>query len=286
MHVWLQDRLVDAADARISVFDRGFRAGEGVFETIRSYRGHPFRLGAHLDRAADGASTLGFAFPARDRLRRAVIDTAAAAGPDRDAVLRLTVTPGLIEPGSPFPGTPTGAPTVVVTAQPHEVDPTTYTRGVTAVTLARARELPDVKAVSYLTASLARREATARGADEALLTTPDGLLLEGSYSNVFLVHEGRLTTPALEVGILPGVTRAVVLELAGAEGLEVEERRIGRGELLEAEEVFLTATTREIVPLVAVDGSRIGDGRPGPTTTALLERYRHEVERERAGGTA
>lgn len=280
MYVWLNDRVIDAADARISVYDRGFRTGEGIFETLRAYRGHPFRLSAHLDRAGSGGRSLGFSLPDRALLSEAVLATARANDPDEDQVLRLTVTPGAIDPASPFPGRAVGAPTVVVTAQPLHVPEGTYERGVTAVTLARSRELPEVKSVSYLSASLARREAQRRGAEEALLVTPEELLLEGSYSNIFLVNPGVLVTPALELGILPGVTRAVVLELAREAGLSVQQREVHRDELSAHEEAFLTATTREIVPLVEVDGAAIADGRPGPVTAELLRRYRAEVDRE------
>jgi D-amino acid aminotransferase len=278
--VWLNDGLVPADEARISVFDRGFRSGEGIFETVRAYGTHPFRLDAHLARAEAGAHELGFAFPPREDVAEAIRATATANAAGSDLALRLTVTPGPIEPGSPFPGAPSDAPTLVVTAHPLEIDPDTYRRGVRAAAIPRSRELPGVKAVSYLTASLARREAQERGASEALLVTPDEEVLEGSYSNVFAVIDGTPVTPPLEAGILAGVTRAVVLEIAGEAGVPVDERSLPLAALLAAEEAFLTASTREIVPIVSVDGHDIGDGTPGPVTTRLLEGYRAEVRRE------
>lgn len=278
--MWVGDRLLPARQAHISVFDRGFRAGEGIFETLRAYGQHPFRLDAHLDRAAAGAETLGFVLPDRELLRHAVTETAVANGTEAGTGLRLTVTPGAIDPASPFPGATAGGPTVVVTAQPLAIDDAVYRRGVAAVIVDRSRELPGVKAVSYLAASLARREARRQGAEEALLATTDGRVLEGSYSNLFLVAGDLLVTPPLDAGILPGVTRAVTLEIAAEAGLDSEQRQITTAELFAADEAFLTATTRELVPLVTVAGHRIGDGRPGPTTAMLHHAYRQEVRRE------
>lgn len=281
MQVWIDDGLVDAAEASVSVFDRGFRSGEGVFETLRSYGGHPFRLEAHLDRAAAGARTLGFELPDRRVLRDAVRSTAAAnTRDDRDLAVRLTVTPGRIDPASPFPGTPVGGPLVVVTTHGLRIPPAVYEAGIAAVTVPRVRELPEVKAVSYLAASLAKREAQRRGGDEALLVDPDGSVREGSYSNVFVVLDGELVTPPVSAGILPGVTRAVVLELADTLRLRCAERTVAADELRSAEEVLLTATTREVVPVTSVDGRTLGDGRPGPMARRLLTAYRSEVRRE------
>lgn len=284
MDVWLGDRLVPAAEARISVFDRAFRSGEGIFETIRAYGTHPFRLDAHLERAERGASVLGFTLPDPDVLRTAIHETARANAREGDLALRLTVTPGPVEPGSPFPGTPTGGPTVVVIAHPLRIDPATYERGVSAATVTRTRELPEVKAVSFLAAGLARREATQRGADEALLVTPDGSVLEGSYSNVFAVLDGVLVTPPIDAGILPGVTRSVVLDVARDSGIEVEERLLALADVIAADEAFLTASTREVVPLVRIDADLVSGGMPGPVSRQLLAAYRDEVRREAAAG--
>lgn len=276
---WVGNHLVGVGEARVSVFDRGFRSGEGVFETLRGYSAHPFRLGRHLDRAAQGASLLGFDLPPRSLLTEAVTATARANFPDRDCALRLTVSAGRVDPASSFPGDPVAEPMVVVTAQPLRVDPSLYARGIGAVSVPWSRELPQVKAVSHLAAALARQRATAKGAQEALLTA-GGLVLEGSYSNVFAVRHGRVVTPPVDGGILPGVTRAVTLEVAATQGVAVEERALTLEELLEAEEAFVTASTRELVPLVRVDGRPVGEGVPGPLTRALHEGYRAEVRRE------
>ncbi|MFN2556438.1 MAG: aminotransferase class IV [Nitriliruptorales bacterium] len=264
----------------MSVFDRGFRYGEGVFETLRAYGTHPFRLEAHLDRAEDGARQLGFDLPSRPLLTEAILATAGANEGESDLALRVTVTPGLIDPDSPFPGRPLGSSNLVVTAQPIAYGEELYREGVSAAVVTVARELPHIKALSYLAAALARREAQRRGAEEALLTDARGMVLEGSYSNVFIVVGGLVLTPPLGAGILPGVTRAVTLEVAAELGVPVVERPLPLSELLGADEAFLTASTRELVPLVRVAGVPIGSGSPGPTTRNLHEGYRAEVRRE------
>jgi branched-subunit amino acid aminotransferase/4-amino-4-deoxychorismate lyase len=281
--VWVDGALVPASAAHVSVYDRGFRGGEGVFETLRAYGDHAFRLGAHVDRAVAGAAELGFTLdPAL--LRTAVAATAAANLPvvdGADTAVRLTTSAGPIDPDSLFPGVPDGRPTVVVTS--HRLRPQ-RTGGSTAITVPLARDLPHVKAVSYLVALTARRRAREAGADEALLTTDDGRVLEGSSSNVFAVVGGRLVTPPLREGLLAGVTRSVVLEVAVHRSLAVEQRPLTIAELTGADEAFLTATTREVIPLTRVDGIAIGTGRPGRLTAAIHAGYRDEVGRERADG--
>jgi D-alanine transaminase len=281
--VWVDGALVPAGAAHVSVYDRGFRGGEGVFETMRAYGDHAFRLGAHVDRAVAGAEALGFTLDP-SVLRTAVATTAAANLPvvdGADSAVRLTTSAGPIDPDSLFPGTPEGRPTIVVTS--HRLRPP-RTGGSSAVTVPLARDLPHVKAVSYLVALTARRRARERGADEALLTTGDGRVLEGASSNVFAVVDGRLVTPPLREGLLAGVTRSVVLEVAARRSLVVEERPLTIAELAGADEAFLTATTREVIPLTRLDDAPIGSGGPGELTAAIHAGYRDEVARERAAG--
>lgn len=277
---WVDTGLVPLAEARVNVLDQGFRTGEGVFETLRAYAGHPFRLGAHLDRAADGARRLGFALPPRDEVERAVRATIDAnRGLAADLAVRVTITPGPLDPSTPWPPAPTGRPTLVVTAhalhdRPGDRD------GVTAATVGWGREVAEVKAVSYLASTLARRAAARAGADEALLTDGRGHVVEGATSNVFAVTGDRLHTPPTDGGLLAGVTRATVLELAPGAGLTVAEAPLTVAALRDADEAFLTASTREVVPLVQVDGTTVGDGRPGPVTARLHAVYRAAVRRE------
>lgn len=281
MQAWVDGELVPLERASVHVLDQGFRTGEGVFETLRAYGRHPFRLGRHLDRAAAGATRLGFEIPSSDELARAVRATVDAnAHHGDDLAVRLTVTPGPLDPYAPWPMSSLGQPTVVVTAHALRLSPRLYAQGVRAVTVPWVREVPDVKSVSYLTASMARRRARALGADEALLGDGAGHVLEGASSNVFAVVEGRLVTPPLDAGLLAGVTRGTVLELARAHDLPVAEVPLTRAEVDAAQEVFLTASTREVVPVVQVDDTVIGDGEPGPVSRRLLDAYRDLVRAE------
>lgn len=285
---WVDGRLVPAEEAVVSVYDRGFRAGEGVFETFRAYGPHVFRLLAHLRRAASGAAFLGFPVDV-GRLAEAVTGTAVANLDEHDgadSVVRLTATPGRLDPRSPFPGRPVGGPTVVVTSHPLDLPEGLYRDGVSATAVPWARELPEVKAVSYLAATVARQRARREGADEALLTDHAGRVLEGSSSNVFAVVDGTLVTPPVSAGLLAGVTREVVLTVAASEGIPVAERQLTVAELAAADEALLTATTREVVPLVRFAGRPISDGRPGPVTRRLHAAYRDEVRREAADAGA
>ena len=283
MTAWVDGELVPLERATVSVLDPGFRTGEGVFETMRAYGRHVFRLGQHLDRAATGAVRLGFEVPPRDQLVaavRATVDSNAEVAPD--LAVRLTVTPGPLDPYAPWPMSPLGQPTVVVTAHALRLSPAMYELGVRAITVPWRRELADVKSVSHLTATMARRRARALGADEALLCDHDDHVAEGASSNVFAVTGDRLRTPPLGPGLLAGVTRATVLELADELGVDVDQARMPLADVYAADEVFLTASTRELVPVVRVDETAVADGRPGALTRRLHAAYRDRVRREAA----
>jgi branched-chain amino acid aminotransferase len=287
--VWIDGDLVPATQATVSVFDRGFRNGEGVFETFRAYGDFVFRIDEHLRRAHAGAAELGFDAGPPARLRDAVTRTAQAnlaALEGRDSALRLTVSAGPIDPDSPFPGRAVGSPTAVVTSHALALPPDRFERGARAVTVPLARELPHVKAVSYLVAVTARRRAREEGADEALLTTATGEVLEGAGSNLFVVVDGALVTPPLDAGLLAGVTRSVVLEVAERLGVPCATVPLSTAQVHGADEAFLTATTREVTPLLAVDGRTIGSGVPGPVTTGIAAGYRAMVDEERAAAAS
>ena len=281
MTAWVDGELVPLERASVNVLDQGFRTGEGVFETMRAYGRHVFRVDAHLERAATGAVRLGFEVPSHDELAAAVAATVDAnAGAAPDLAVRLTVTPGPLDPHAPWPMSPLGQPTVVVTAHALYPSPALYEDGVRAIAVPWRRELADVKAVSYLSATMARRRARALGADEALLCDDADHVAEGASSNVFAVIDDRLVTPPLGAGLLAGVTRATVLELARGLDLAVDEEPLPLGSLYAADEVFLTASTRELVPVVRVDETTVGDGHPGPTTRRLHAAYRDRVALE------
>jgi len=282
---WVGDGMVAANEATVSVFDRAFRGGEGVFETMRAYGSHVFRLDRHLDRALAGAEVLGFTPPSRESLRCAVT-TAVTANAEtlgqQGGAVRLTVTPGAVDPHSPFPGTPDLAALTVVTVQPVADMTDLWANGVRAATVPWGREVPSVKAVSYVASSMARRRARDAGADEALFTDDSDHVLEASAANVFAIFESLLVTPPVDAGLLPGITRQAVLEVTQSCGLTATEAPLTLSALIGADEAFLTASTREIVPLVAVDGEPIGSGHPGPRTAAIHAAYRTLVQAEGA----
>ncbi len=284
MWVHLNGRLVEESEARLSVFDRGFLFGDGIFESMRAVAGTVFRLDRHLARLQRSAALIGLDLPAPAASLGESVRALLRENRLADARIRVTVTRG---PGSPgdYVEAP-GPPTMVMTAASFVgLAGGTHERGVEVAIPGRQqvprRALdPAIKSISRLHLVLARREAKERGAFEAILLDGDGNLTEGTASNLFLAVRGRLLTPPVPEGGLPGLTREAVIELARQAGIEVIEERLPADSLAAAAEVFLTNTTWEVLPVVAVEGRRVGDGRPGPVATALLARYRDLVRRE------
>jgi branched-chain amino acid aminotransferase len=282
--VHLNGRLVEEAAAVLPVTDRGFLYGDGVFESMRAVHGRIFRLEAHLERLEHSASLAEIdGVPSRAVLAGELRDL-LEANRLRDARLRLTLTRGAGRPGD-YVGA-LGAPTRVATAASFTgIDARLHAEGVGLVVV-RRQAVPAavldaaIKTTSRLSAVLARREAARAGAFEAALLDAAGQLTEGTTSNLFLVRDGRVLTPAIDGNALPGVTRAVVLETARAAGIEVEEGPLPRRRLDEADEIFLTNTSWEVLPVTSVDGRPAGGGRPGPVTGTLLRSYREQVRRE------
>lgn len=266
--VWIDGRLVPAADATVSVFDHGLTVGDGVFETLRVYRGTPFALRRHLDRLERSAAGLGLAPPDRDLVAAAAAEVVAAGGLD-DARLRITLTAGPAPLGS---GRGSAAPTLVVAVAP--LDPPAPTVDVVVVPWVRNERgaLSGLKTTSYGENVVALARATASGAGEAIFANTVGQLCEGTGSNVVLGVGGRLVTPTLASGCLAGVTRALVLERC-----DVEEADLPVGALAEADEAFLTSTTREVQPIARVD-ARLLPGAPGPLTRAAAAAFRDLVD--------
>ena len=276
--IFLNGRLVPAAEARIDPADRGLLLADGLFETLPSQDGRPVLLDRHLERLERGAAILGIPLPlSRDELSRAAADTLAASGLGTgSASLRITVTRGPGPRGLLPPAEP--EPTLMVTASAIPPLPDGPARAIIATTRRNEHSpLANVKALGYLDNILARREAEARGADEALLLNTAGRLASASAANLFLVRGGSLLTPPSSEGVLPGVTRAAVIELAEGQGLTVAEVSMEPADLSTADEAFLTNSLIELRALVAVDGKAIGGGRPGPVTERLHQAYREAV---------
>ncbi|MEO6120962.1 MAG: aminotransferase class IV [Acidimicrobiales bacterium] len=263
MTVWLNGSLVDDAAATVAVNDHGFTVGDGVFETLKSYAGQPFAVDRHLARLAASAAGLGLEAPPDDVLRRAVAAVVAAHG-GGDMSLRITVTSG---PGPAGSGRGDGNPTVVVTAAPLAVWSTAAAVAVVPWPRNERGALVAIKTTSYAENVVALAWAARRGAEEALFVNLAGRLCEGTGSNLFVVLAGRLLTPPLSAGCLAGVTRAVVLESTAA-----EEADLGPADLLDADEAFLTSTTREVQAIGTVDGSPLPPA-PGPVTRAAAAAF-------------
>ncbi len=288
--VYLNGSLVPRPQAKISVSDHGFLYGYGLFETMRAYHGKMFLLERHLKRLLGAAAIIGLGQKlAGIDLEKACRDT-LAANELKDARVRLTVTNG---EGLALPWVDaSGAPNVVVTAAPYTpFPPQKYHEGFKAglVSVRRSRQsvVSSMKSINYLLNVMARMEAAANGMDEALLLNDDGYIAEGGGSNVFFVRSSKLVTPSLSNGILPGVTREVVMELADRLGMETTEGTVGIGVFSKCEEAFFTNALIEIMPLVAVrDGAgkmiTIGSGKPGEMTRKLMAAYKERVERETA----
>lgn len=275
--VYLDGRFLAEPEARIPVGDRGLLYGDAIFETIRTYRGVPHLLGEHVERLRHGTRALGFALPRPPGgWRRIVAELLDKNGRGRgDAAIRITVTRG---PGGDGLLPPRCTrPTILATMR--ELDPripALRERGASVVIVpfepGHAGPLAGVKTTGYAAAILAKRAASRSGAFEGLYSGSRGLLSEGATSNLFLVRRGRLETPPLERGGLPGITRARVIELARRGGVPVVERPLRRSDLLQAEEAFLTATTIEVLPIRTVD-ERDLPGAPGPLTRHLQALY-------------
>ena len=280
-YCWLGDKLVPERSAKVSVLDRGLLLGEGLFETMRAYNGKVFALGRHYKRMKAGARVLEIPLPPLRYVEDAIAKL-LAANRLSEARVRLTITSG---PGGPglLPTGPT-SPTMIILAHPLDALPDRlYRKGARAVILpirkSTGSTLTGIKTTSYVENIIGRRMAKKAGADEGIFLNSEGDLCEGAASNIFLVKYSDLYTPDTGSGCLPGITREIVLELAPKAGLTPQERALSPIDLVDAEEAFITSSTRELIPLVEVDGDEIGEGRPGSKTARLRQIYREMVER-------
>ena len=279
--IYLNGQLVTHSKAKLSPFDHGFLYGYGLFETMRAYNGNIFRLDRHLARLRHSAQSLGLAHnviasEAKQPLETACMET-LEANKLKNARLRLTIAAGEGDM-TPDPGT-CSSHTVLVTAQNLvPLAPEKYESGFKAVLSSLRRNsqspLSRVKSTCYMENILARMEARAAGCDEAILLNERGYLAEGSTANIFLVSKGELVTPSLESGVLPGITREAVLEIAQASNIKTAERQVELRELTEAEESFITNSILEIMPLSCFDGKPIGSGKAGQLSKKLMAAYK------------
>jgi len=273
LKVYINGEMLEERDAKVSVFDSGFLLGDGLFETMRAYNGTIFALDSHLGRLIGAARVLELRnLPDKPELADACNQTVKINGLF-EARVRLTVTRGLPD---------ASVPTVVVTAVPFEgYNEELYEKGMSAITLPGYRcsnsLLSAIKSISYLSSILARREAVASNSDEAILINEHGRITEGSFTNVFAVKEGELYTPPIKEGLLPGITREFIIEVASKAGYRIHQHTMPVAKIFDFDELFLTNSLMEIMPLTKVDGNLIGNGRPGPITEDLARLYKENL---------
>lgn len=274
---FLNGRFMPLAEAMVPVEDRGYQFGDGVYEVIRTYRGVPFQLEAHVARLERSAVAIGLPLPFRAAEWSSYVAEGIRLAGYAESKVYIQLTRGVAPRDHLFPvGTP---PTAVMTVrQMRSLDPVLCATGVPVITVADLRwGRCDIKSLNLLPNVMARQQAKDAGAFEAIFVRA-GEVSEGAVSNVMLVRAGVLVTAPADERILSGVTRAVVLDLARKEGILVEERAIRVEELRGAEEILLTGTTVEILPVIGVDGVVVGTGKRGELTRLLSHRLRSFVE--------
>ncbi|MDA8346450.1 MAG: branched-chain-amino-acid transaminase [Thermaerobacter sp.] len=284
--IFLDGKFVDHDDARISVFDHGYLYGDGVFEGIRAYSGRIFRLQAHVDRLFSSAKTLMLQIPyTKEKMTELIVEACRVNGL-QDAYIRVVVSRGAGDLG--LDPTKCPKPTVVVIADSIALYPESlYRSGLTVCTSSirrqRAEALnPQIKSLNYLNSILAKIEANQRGCQEVVMLSEEGFVAECSADNIFIVRGRKLLTPAPHLGILLGITRDAVMDVARAAGYDVVETTFTRHEMWNADEVFLTGTAAEIVSVVSIDERVVGNGKPGPVAAELQAAFRELAKRDGA----
>ena len=277
LQVFISGTFYDKDQARISVFDHGLLYGDGVFEGMRAYGGRVFRLDQHLDRLWQSARAIALTIPTMPEQLAADTNRTLEVNGLRDAYIRLIVTRGAgalgLDPHR------TSDPQIIIIADQIALYPRKhYDEGLEIVTASTIRNhpaalSPRIKSLNYLNNILAKLEGLRAGCDEALMLNIKGEVAECTGDNIFLVRRGELLTPPIEAGILEGITRGAVLELAPQAGIPCREIPLTRHDVYVADECFLTGSAAEVIPVVKIDGRPIGSGKPGPVTRELLARF-------------
>jgi branched-chain amino acid aminotransferase len=284
MKIWMNGRLVDSAHAKVSVSDRGFLYGDGVFETMRSYAGVVFRIDAHLNRLTGSLKVMSIKPPYSMKCLKKMIYKSLAANDLKSAYIRITITRGegrfaldLKDVSRPN--------TVIVAKEFGEYPDRMYKRGIRAMCVNGTRQneyspVTGIKSINYMNHIIARLDAKGHGFDDAILLNTKGDIAEGAASNIFLVKDNALVTPSIGSGILPGITRDVVIGIVRKLKISLKEKTVTYRELINADEVFLTNSLVEMLPVVNIDRRTIGNGSPGAVTRLLALLYQKCVIRE------
>jgi branched-chain amino acid aminotransferase len=281
MKVYLDGRFVDAADAKVSVFDHGLLYGDGVFEGIRLYGGNVFRLDEHLERFANSAKAILLDNPLTHAQWSDAVCKTCRANKLRDGYIRMVLTRGVGDLGL-APWLCSKPSYFIIAGKISLYPPEYYENGLAIVTVATRRIAPGalpatVKSLNYLNNILAKIEAKQAGALEAIMLNEQGYVAEATADNVFIVHKGELLTPSVSHGALKGVTRSAIIDIAEDLRVPVRETDLTRYDLWCSDECFLTGSGAEVIPVVKLDGRVIGSGKPGPVTRKLTKAFRKRV---------
>ncbi|MCX5715860.1 MAG: aminodeoxychorismate lyase [Candidatus Omnitrophica bacterium] len=277
MKVWLNSKIIDANTAKVSIFDRGFLYGDGVFETMRGYGSSVFKIDEHLDRLYGSLKRIGIKIPYSKTLLKKQISRLIKINRLADAYVRVTATRGEGRIG--FAAISLKRSTVIIAVNPFTPYPKKmYQKGVSLkITKIRQNEnspLSGIKSTSFLNYILSRMSAKTAGFDDALLLNSEGRIAEAAISNIFMVKGKYLITPPVKDGILPGITRSTILKIAWPIGLKPKQVSILPEQLYSADEVFLTNSLMEVMPVVKINSRKIGSGKPGIFTKMFHSAYR------------
>lgn len=281
--VWINGELLPPEQATVSVYDHGLLYGDGVFEGIRSYAGKVFRMEAHLDRLWHSAKAILLEIPYTKAELAAAIEQTLEVNGIVDGYIRVVITRGSGTLGID-PKRCSDPRVIIITDSIELYPPEDYENGLGIVAVSTIRNhaaalSPRIKSLNYLNNILAKIEGHQAGCKEALMLNHKGEVAECTGDNIFLVRDGRVLTPPVDAGILEGITRDVVIELARSAGIPVDEVPLTRHDIYVADECFLTGTAAEVIPVVKVDSRPIGNGKPGKVTRDLIERF-HKLTRE------
>ncbi len=281
LQIWLDGQLVDRADAKISVYDHGLLYGDGVFEGIRVYAGRLFECDTHLRRLYDSAKAIRLVIPIDVDAMKAAIEQTVAVNKFTDCYVRLVVTRGVGDLG--INPRNSGKASIFIIADTIHIYPREmYEKGIAVITASYIRNHPNatsprIKSLNYLNNILAKIEANDAGVSEAIMLNHEGNIAECTADNLFLVRNGQVQTPQSTDGILQGVTRAVIMRLCVENGIDCVERTLQRYDVYVADEMFVTGTGAEVMPVTKVDGRVIGCGTVGPITSRIIDLFHKHV---------